>query len=96
MELEKAKFKKEFADRLIGLIGQKNINMSTIAGLVGVSRYKVSRWCNPNYDSMPDAYELALIAEYLRTTTDYLAVRTDLQTVPRRLTQSEMRLLGRI
>lgn len=63
--------------RTYWLMRVHDISQTVLAGIVGVKQQTLCRWLSPKYQAMPNAAELATIAEYLGTTTDYLVGLTE-------------------
>lgn len=63
--------------RTYWLMRVHDISQTVLAGVVGVKQQTLSRWLSPKHQTMPNAAELAAIAGYLGTTTDYLVGLTE-------------------
>lgn len=77
-------FKAVFGSRLSALIRDRNCTQRAVADTVGVTQQLVSRWVGKKYRTVPNAVQLARIARYLETTTDYLAGLSDIPAIPRK------------
>lgn len=58
--------------RTFWLMRTRDISQTALAEHVGVKQATLSRWLSQERETMPNAAQLAAIAGYLGTTTDFL------------------------